>query len=322
MAWSIGIDLGGTNIGAGLVDEEGRILGRIYEKTRAPRPAEDLVKSLASCVSQLVQRHQLKVSDLTSIGIGLPGVVDAQTGRLLFAANLALAHIDFPSLMARHFPKTPIYVGNDADCAALGEYLAGGARAYPSVLLLTLGTGLGGGFIYEDRIFRGATGTGIEPGHLALVAEGGRLCSCGQEGCLEAYVSIRGMKGLVEEALAGGRPSLLRDALEAPDTSFNTRLVFDAVLEGDELALEVLQSYVHYLAMGIRSLVVLYRPHIILLGGGISRAGDLLLLPLEEAVRKTTFAGDILPPPPIRISQLGNDAGIIGAALLHTEQRN
>ncbi len=319
MKWSVGIDLGGTNIEAGLVNDHLDLVDRVHEKTRAPRSARSLAGSLADCVQRLLDRQGIQASQLEAIGIGLPGLVDPRTGKMLYAANLALEEVDFSSLMADYFPQIPIYTGNDADSAALAEYMVGGAQGYDSALLLTLGTGLGGGFIYQGRIFRGGDGWGIEPGHMALVTKEGWPCSCGQAGCFEAYVSIRGLKRLVREALEEDRPSLIRDWMQPGGASFNARLVFDAVEEGDLLALEVLEAYVHYLAMGIRSLVVLYRPEIILLGGGISRAGDLLCLPLEVAVRQTSFAGDLLAPPPIRVSQLGNEAGILGAALLHRQ---
>ncbi len=319
MKWSVGIDLGGTNIEAGLVNDRLELVDRVHEKTRAPRSARSLAGSLADSVRRLLDRQGIQASQLEAIGIGLPGMVDSRTGKLLYAANLGLEEVDFPSLMADYFPQTPVLTGNDADCAVLAEYMVGGARGYDSALLLTLGTGLGGGFIYQGRIFRGGDGWGIEPGHMVLVAGEGWPCSCGQAGCFEAYVSIRGLKRLVQEALVEDRSSLLRDWMQPEGASFNARLVFDAVQEGDPLALEVLESYVHYLALGIRSLVVLYRPEIILLGGGISRAGDLLCLPLEAAVRRTSFAGDLLAPPPVRVSRLGNEAGILGAALLHRQ---
>lgn len=319
MIWSVGIDLGGTNIGAALVKDCHEMVSRTFDKTMVPRSPQSLAGTMAACVQRLLDQEGLQVTDLAAIGIGLPGLVDPQEGKLVFASNLALQDVHFPSLMAPYFPGIPVQVNNDADCAALGEYLVGGANAYDSLLLLTLGTGLGGGFIDKGRIFRGGDGRGIEPGHMTLVAQDGWPCTCGQEGCFEAYVSIRGLKRLVSQLLDQGLPSILRDWFQEEEASFNVRRVFDAAGEGDLVAQEAVQQYIRYLALGIRSLVVLYRPQIILLGGGVSGAGDRLRLPLEEAVRQTTFAGDLLPPPPIRISRLGNDAGILGAALLHQQ---
>lgn len=319
MKWTVGIDLGGTNIAVGLVDEQYEIVGREKVKTRAPRSASSLAASMARCVNILLKRHGLRADQLTAIGIGVPGVVDPQTKHLLYASNLFLKHVDLVSLVQTHLPDVPILVGNDADCAAYGEYLAGEAKLYDSALMLTLGTGIGGGFVCDGKIFRGGTGFGIEPGHLVVDLQEGVLCSCGQSGCLEAYASIRGLKRLVEKGLANGEPSMMRERFHSQDPAFNTRIVFDAVRKGDAVALRVLEQYVNYLAVGIRTLVVLYRPHIILLGGGISNAGNLLLKPLRAAVLRTTFAGDIIAPPPIHVSRLGNDAGIIGAAMLYKE---
>ncbi len=319
MAWSVGIDLGGTNMAAGLVDDRYRIIERVEVKTRAPQPAASLASSMADCIHSLLKRQGLEGRDLSSIGLGLPGVVDPQKGILLFAPNLELEQVDFPSLLSDYFPETPVYVSNDADCAVFGEYLAGEAKTYDSTLFLTLGTGLGGGFIFDGKLYRGATGLGIEPGHMTLVAEGGLPCSCGQLGCFEVYVTSRGLRRLVLEELADGRPSPLGDLIQTPSPEFDARLFFEAVRQEDPAALRALDRYTSYLAMGIRTLVVLYRPHLILLGGGISQAGPLLLDPLRIAVKRTSFAGDSLPPPPIQLSRLGNEAGIIGAALLYRE---
>jgi len=319
MAYSIGIDLGGTNIVVGLVDESCAVVDRESAKTRAPRSAESLTDSIASCIEKLLARHHLPVKQLQAIGIGVPGVVHPETGELLHATNLFLKNVDFPGLIRARFPEVTVCIANDADCAVFGEYLAGAARNYKSALMLTLGTGVGGGFILENRIFRGATGFGIEPGHMAVETEGTVECSCGQRGCLEVYTTIRGLKRMTREALSGGRASVLRDRVDFAEPSFNARLLFEAAARGDVVANEVLDRFVHYLAIGIRNFVVLYRPHIILLGGGISHAGDVLLKPLRAKVARTTVSGDVLPPPPIECCRLGNDAGVIGAAMLHRE---
>lgn len=319
MSWSVGIDLGGTNMAIGLVDDSCRIVDRESAKTRAPRPAESLADAMARHVSVLLERNSLRPSDLDTMGIGLPGLVDHRTGLLIEAPNLALEQIDFISLLGRHFPATRIKTGNDADCAVWGEHLAGGANAVESALLLTLGTGIGGGFVCGGRIFRGATGRGIEPGHTVVEAENGPLCSCGRQGCLEMFVSIRGLNRLIQEDLRGDPSSSLRHLVREDKPSGNVRAFFDRVRSQDPPALRVLNRYVSYLAAGIRTLTVLYRPHLILLGGGISRTGDLLLEPLR-AVLDPDKAGDyLLSLPPVAVSQLGNDAGMVGAALLHRE---
>ncbi len=319
MSWSVGIDLGGTNMEVGLVDGSYRIADREISRTRAPRSAESLVESMVSNIHSLLQRNALDVSDLDSVGLGLPGLVDQKTGLMIEAANLALDHVDFISLLGQHFPATKIKTENDADCAVWGEYLTGEANAFESALMLTLGTGLGGGFVCDGRIFRGATGLGIEPGHIAIEVEDGPLCSCGRRGCLEMYVSIRGLNRLIQEGLRGDLPSSLRHSVKKDNPSGNVRAFFDSVRTGDRTALRILDRYVAFLAAGIRTLTVLYRPHIILLGGGISRAGGLLLEPLRKALDPEKPGDYILFLPPVAISRLGNDAGIIGAAMLHRE---
>ncbi len=322
MAYSIGIDLGGTNIVVGIVDDSCKILDRDRVKTRAPRSAESLVDTMANSINTVLNRQELSAADLCSIGIGVPGVVDLETGVLLHAANLFLKHVDFPALLRARFPDVPVFIANDADCAVFGEYLAGAAHNYKSVLMLTLGTGVGGGFVYDNKIFRGGTGFGIEPGHMAIEAGGHVACSCGQWDCLEVYASIRGLKRMTQEALLRHESTVLRNRVSLDGSSFNARHVFGAAAEGDKVAQEIVDQFIHYLSLGIRTLVVLYRPHMILLGGGISHAGDVLLDPLRERVALTTVSGDVLPPPLIERSFLGNDAGVIGAAMLYTEGRD
>lgn len=319
MRWSVGIDLGGTNMAIGLVDSDYRIVDREKAKTGAPRPAESLADTMALGVGRLLERNLLDPSDLDSIGIGLPGLVDQQTGLLIEAANLSLDHVDFPSLLGRAFPRSMIRTGNDGDCAIWGEYLAGEASSFASALLLTLGTGIGGGFVCNGRIFRGATGLGIEPGHMVIEVEDGPLCSCGRRGCYEMYASIRGLNRLIQEGLREELSSSLHRFISKDKPSGNVRAFFDSVRSQDSAALQIMERYAGFLAAGIRTLTVLYRPHLILLGGGISHAGDILLDSLRKALDPEKPDDFILSLPPVAISRLGNDAGIIGAAMLHRE---
>jgi glucokinase len=321
MVWSIGIDLGGTNIAFGLVDENRRIVDRESAKTQAPRSAESLVETMVTHVKILLDRQGLGEDKLEALGIGLPGVIDPSSGLLVNAVNLGLRQVDFVSLLQNRFPGLAVRAGNDGDAAAWGEYLAGEGGPWGSVLMLTLGTGVGGGLVYDGRIFRGGTGLGIEPGHLVVQSEGGLACTCGRSGCLEVYTSIRGLNRLLAEALEGTDPPVWARALDPGQPSRNVPLIVEAARAGDQLALGVLDRYTAFLASGLRSLIMLYRPHRILLGGGISHAGEVLLKPLHQALFERAAPDDILSPPPVRISRLGNDAGIIGAALLHLEGR-
>lgn len=317
MEWSIGIDVGGTNIAAGLVDQSKTIVDSVQTKTRVPRPAASIVDSMVDLVHALLRRNNLMQSDLRAIGVGLPGVVDPARGLLLKASNLHLVDVDMMGLLRTRFPQTPVAIGNDADCAAWGEWVAGDIDPKESVLLITLGTGLGGGFITNGTIFRGGTGCGIEPGHITVVADGGLACTCGRTGCLECYTTIRGMKYLVGEALADDPSSVLWSAVNVDTAYFRTADVFEAARQGDRAATTALDRYVHYLALGLRTFDVLYRPHRILLGGGISYAGDQLLTPLiarMDAMAQSEPASQ--PKPIVALSRLGNDAGIIGAAYL------
>ncbi len=312
MDWSIGVDVGGTNIALGLVNQAYDIVARHDEKTRAPRSAESITVTIALAIRALLATSGLSTADLSSIGVGLPGIVDSNSGELLFATNLALSCVNFPTLLQRHFPNTAIMVSNDADCAVLGEYLAGEAKSYDSALLLTLGTGVGGAFIQHHKIFRGGDGLGIEPGHIVVETEYGVVCGCGQRGCLETYASINGLVRLAKEMLSEGGDSILRQSFPA----LNTMTIFNAVRGGDRVAIAIHERFIRYLASGIKTLIAVYRPHIILIGGGLSNAPDLLIEPLQSALKEGLFAGDILVAPPIRVASLKNDAGIIGASQL------
>ncbi|MCK9176125.1 MAG: ROK family protein [Clostridiales bacterium] len=315
MGGSIGIDLGGTNIAVGLVSDACDIVSRKDVKTMAPRSARSITKTIVSLIRSLLNENKLTSKDLSSIGIGLPGIVDTKSGELLFATNLKLSHVNFPELFHEYFPNLNVYVGNDADCAVLGEYLAGEAKNYASALLLTLGTGVGGGLVVDGKIFRGGDGLGIEPGHIVVETDRAVKCACGQWGCLETYASIQGLIRLTEEVLASEGDSVF---LQSP-YPLNAIRIFEAVRAKDPIAEKIHARYIGYLAAGIKTLVALYRPHIILLGGGLSNASDLLIEPLEKAVRRDIFSGDILPVPSIRVASLRNDAGIIGAAKLYRE---
>lgn len=313
MRYFIGIDLGGTNIAAGVVSQDGQLLCKTSLPTGARRPAGEIVADMARAAEQCLAASGLDKSQIEALGVGVPGAIDNDTGMVLFTANL-----DWRSLplarMLRELLDLPVYLGNDADCAALGEALAGGAQDFESALMITLGTGIGGGLVSHRKLFTGWSGVGIEPGHFTLVA-GGVQCGCGNRGCFEAYASATALIRQTREAMITHPDSALWNFADSVE-QVNAKTVFDAAAVGDSVAQTVVDQYEEYLAAGIGGIVNLFRPHAVILGGGVSNQGENLLVPLRKKLKKYCYASQYIAPPQVVKATLGNDAGIIGAALL------
>jgi glucokinase len=251
------------------------------------------------------------------VGIGAPGAVDPVTDLLTYAPNLDWKNVPLAYEFKKHI-DLPVHIANDADCAALGEYSAGAAGEYQSVLFITLGTGVGGGLIIGGRIFMGASGYGFEPGHTTLVL-GGVRCGCGREGCIEAYASVTALIRQTIQAMALYPQSLMYSICGGEFSRVSGRTAFEAAKQGDRAGRQVVEQYAYYVGAGISSLVTSLRPHAVLVGGGISNEGDYLLEPVRSAVAETIYAKDTVPMPVILKASLGNAAGIIGAALLESQ---
>lgn len=251
-------------------------------------------------------------SRITSVGMGTPSCVNPKTGRLVNANNLGWIDVPLKSEIQQYF-EHDVKIANDADCAALGEVVAGAASEYDNAIMVTLGTGVGGGIIINRRIYSGADGMGSEIGHTKLIY-GGERCTCGKRGCLEAYASATALIRQAKEAMSENPESILNWLTDGQTDRVEAKTVFDAAHEEDKAALQVLDTYLAYLAGGIATLVTLYRPQAVIIGGGISRQGDYLLKPLREKIMEETFAANEIGIPVILAAKLGNDAGIIGAA--------
>lgn len=314
MSCHIGIDLGGTNIAVGIVDENNRICARQNRKTNAGQPFEKLVKDIGETAMEAVKNAGLEEDMIDSVGMGTPSCINPRTGRLVNANNLGWINVPLREEIQKYFSRE-VKIANDADCAALGEVTAGAASGYRNAIMVTLGTGVGGGIIQNGRIYSGADGMGSEIGHMKLVY-GGERCSCGQKGCLEAYASATALIRQAREAMIRD-PESKMNLLTGGDTDrVEAKTVFDAAHAMDKTAIEVLDRYYGYLAGGISTLITLYRPEVIIIGGGISRQGDYLLKPLEKKIFEETFAAREIGIPKLMAASLGNDAGIIGAARL------
>lgn len=306
---NVGIDLSGTNIKVGIVNEKQEIVAKGSTPTIATRPAEEIVADMAGLVLKLLKEHDLRIEEVNNIGIGCPGTIDSKHGIVAYSNNIPWNQVPLADMMKEKL-GVDVKIHNDADCAALGEAVAGAAKGCSDMILLTLGTGVGGGIIINGKIFDGYYAGGAEIGHTTLIS-GGQLCTCGRKGCLEAYASATGLIRMAKEAMEKNKSSILHQCEKIDGAA-----IFHAAQEGDDLANEIVDQYIQYLSEGIINCVNIFRPEKILLGGGISHAGDRLIKPINAYIKDRCFGGDKAVVPEVSRMKLGNDAGIIGAANL------
>ncbi len=306
----IGIDVGGTNLKAGLVDENGKILA--VERTPLDfQGPESFAATLASLAKTVMSSGGVMVKDVEYVGAGIPGAVSG--GNILYTANIPMKNVPLEKLFRQHL-DLPLLLGNDADCAAVGEWSCGVGRGTRHFVVITLGTGVGGGLILNGKLYAGM-GAGGEVGHI-LVEKDGIPCNCGRRGCWEAYASATGLIRQVRAAMETHPESLLHQ-VAAENGAVDGRTAFQAAELGDETALTVCKAYAGYLAAGLTDLVNILHPEAVALGGGVAAAPEhLLLKPVQEIVSRECYARHVNQVPRILRAELGNDAGIIGAAML------
>lgn len=306
--YRIGIDLGGTNIAVGVVDDAQRIVAAADAPTRAQDGADALLDDIAACVGRALERGGLSLTGCAGVGIGVPGTCDTAHGIVRYAHNIGWDGVAVTEELRRRL-GLPAFLANDADCAALGEVIAGAAKGCNSALMVTLGTGVGGGFVVNGDIWSGYGGLGGEYGHMCIQMDGA-ACSCGQRGCWEAYASATALIRQAQEA-AKAHPASALNAVRISGKS-----VYAAAAAGDETAQAVTAQYAKYVGAGLVNFINALFPEVVLLGGGVSGAGDALLSPVRDYVRSHAFVRETELLPEIRIAALGGDAGIIGAAAL------
>jgi glucokinase len=310
----LGVDLGGTNIAAGVVDENYNLIAKDSIPTNAGRSIDVIVRDIAELSKKVAFTAKVPLNQFTSWGIGMPSYVNPKTHLLVHANNLGWKNIPIYSYFKKYI-DLPTYIENDANCAALGETLAGIARNYDNAVMLTLGTGVGGGIILNKRIYAGADLLGAELGHTKLVYNG-EMCTCGQKGCLESYCSATALINQTKREFNITKNSLLYHMCSGDLKEINAKMVFKANDMGDEIAQKVVAQYIEYLAAGISTFITIFRPEVIILGGGVVGAGNALFEPLNIKIKENTFAAGEIGVPPVVKAALENDAGIIGAALL------
>ncbi len=306
----IGVDLGGTNIAAGVVDEQGKILKQGSAPTMNERHYSEIVRDMAELCKKITEEAGLSMSDIQGIGIGCPGSIDNKTGMVVYANNLKMDHTPLAAELKKYI-DLPVNVENDANAAAMGEYVVNGGGV-DSFVFITLGTGVGGGVVIDGKLYRGFNGVGAELGHVTLVHDG-VPCTCGNHGCWEAYASVTALIRQTKEAMEKHPDSLMCEFAEK-EGKVSGRTAFEAAKKGDPAAQEVVDQYVRYVADGLVGVVNTFQPERLVIGGGISKEGDYLLNPIKEYVKKYDY-NKYMPRTDISIATLFNEAGIIGAAL-------
>ena len=317
MEYYIGVDVGGSNIACAVVDENCEIISRSKAKTHGKTGSIDYTEVLdiiIRTVNLACEAAGIKPFDASSIGIGCPGICNSDMGIVEYTNNLGFRNVPLKTDVEDEF-KIPIYLDNDANAAAFGEYIAGAAMGTKNAVVITLGTGVGSGIIINGKIYRGTNFAAGEIGHTVIVADG-LPCSCGRKGCFEAYSSATGLVNMTKKAAAEHPESLINQLIKE-DGKASARTAYKAAKLGDEVGQKVTEEYVKYLAVGIANVINTFQPDILCIGGGVCNEGSLLLNPLKEAVYREIYSRDSKKTTRLAICTLGNDAGIIGAAMLH-----
>ena len=313
MAYYIGIDLGGTGIKAGVVDEQGQILAKNSCPTKPERGYEAVIRDMATLAIGVAKESGHPMSDIKAIGIGLPGVMDPRSGRVPFCTNLAWHDVPLIEEMGK-YTDVPVFADNDATVAGLAESVAGVSAGAQNSVFVTLGTGVGGGVILGGKVFSGSHGVASEVGHMVTVVNG-EMCSCGMRGCWERYASAT---ALIREGrrLCQAKPETeLLKAVDGDPEAITAKHVIDLAKAGDPDCVELFENYVEHLCIGLRNLINLYDPEIIVLGGGVSHSGQFLLDAIRAKLPGMVFF-KTMPYARVELAKLTNDAGIIGAAML------
>lgn len=308
--YCIGIDLGGTNIAAGLVDEKGKLLGKASVPT--PRGAEPVADAIAAAAKMTVKEAGVELEQVRSVGLTAPGTIDPGKGIVHRAVNMGLENVPLVDMVSQRL-GLPGVLENDANAAALGEYVSGAGRGYGSLLAITLGTGVGAGAVLEGKLYTGFNYTAFEAGHM-VTHRGGRQCNCGRQGCWETYASATGLIRSTQEAMEAHPESALWKLATLEEV--NGKTPFDAADAGDPVAQEVIQEYIEELACGLTNLVNIVQPEVVCVSGGVARQGERLLAPVREILDREEHNRGGKDRVVLRLAELGDDAGIVGAALV------
>ncbi|MBR4858465.1 MAG: ROK family protein [Clostridia bacterium] len=312
--YRIGVDLGGTNIAVGVVNEDLKIIGRGKVKTRCPRPAAEIFDDIAVAVEMAAKDAGISMDEVVSVGVGTPGSVNKNNGYIEFANNLGFDKVPAKEMLEERIGKT-VYLDNDANCAALGEAIAGVGKGVGNFVAVTLGTGVGSGIIVNGKIVSGVNYAGGEMGHTVIMVNG-KQCNCGRKGCWEQYASATALISQTKEAMLADKDSKMWQLVNGNVDAASGRTAFDAMRLGDETAKKVVDNYIYYVAVGVINIINTFQPEFVCIGGGISHEGETLLAPIRKYVENERYSVHSSIQCKIVAAELGNDAGIFGAALL------
>ncbi len=311
----IGIDLGGTNIVSAVVDENYNIISKGKKKTYNERPASQIFDDIAESVRIAVKNADITLNEVKSIGIGTPGSVNKAKGVIDYANNLGFDKVPAYQMLSERLGFDKIFIDNDANCAALGEAVAGAGKGSKDFIAITLGTGIGSGIVSNGKLVTGVNYAGAEMGHTVIIA-GGEPCTCGRRGCWEAYASATALIRDTKKAMKENPFTIMWDMVDNNIDDVNGKTAFDAMRAGDPVATAVCQKYIYYLSVGTINIVNIFQPEKICFGGGIGHEGENILAPLRKIVASERYSRHSEKQTIICEAELGNDAGIIGAALL------
>ena len=312
--YRVGVDLGGTNIAAGVVDDKLKIIGRGKVKTNIPRPAPEIFRDIKAAVDMAIEDAKINYDDVVSIGIGAPGSVNKATGVIEFANNLEFVNVPAKQLLDKLFHK-PVFLDNDANCATLGEAVAGSGNGVKNFVAITLGTGVGSGIIIDGKLVNGVNFAAGEMGHMVICVNG-EQCNCGRRGCWERYASATALVSQTKDAMHNNQDSIMWDLVDNNIDTVSRRTAFDAMRKGDLAAKQVVDKYIFYVASGIINIINALQPEIICVGGGIGHEKETILAPLRRHVERERYSIYAEKQTQLVSAALGNDAGIIGSALL------
>ena len=319
MRYSLGIDIGGTNIAAGVVDENYNIVAKSKVKTNSGRGYEAVLKDIAAAGQAAVRDMDLAMTDMDWVGLGCPGNCNLDTGIVEYSNNLKWNNVPLRDYVAKAL-GIPAYIENDANAAALGEFYAGAAKGSKSAIIITLGTGLGAGIIIDGKLFSGSNYAGAEIGHTVINVDG-EQCTCGRKGCFETYCSATALVKFTKRAIEKC-PDSAMVRLAEEEGKVSGRTAFKAATAGDKAGQEVVDYFIKNLACGLINTINVFQPDMLCIGGGVSNEGDNLLNPLKDYINKEVYSKNSSNNTKITLCSLGNNSGIIGAALLGKQYEN
>ena len=311
----IGVDLGGTNIVVGVIDENCKIVAKAARKTNAPRAAEGIFDDMADAIREAMEQAKITKEDVVSVGVGTPGSVNKEEELIEFANNLGFDNVPAYRMLRERTGFEKVYFDNDANCAALGEAVAGCGKGVKSLVMITLGTGVGSGIIANGKLITGLNYAAGEMGH-TVIKYNGLQCNCGRKGCWEKYSSATALIQQTVDAMRENTDSLMWDLVDNDVSRVSGRTAFEAARRGDVAARAVVNQYVAYLGCGISNVVNIFQPDMVCVGGGIGNEKENLLAPTRKVLASERYSIHAKKQTQLVAAELGNDAGVIGAALL------